>query len=110
MQDDPKHSCALPAPGMACRHKPTSVSVFTRSQMNILTTVTRCFVHIISLANVDFMSCMTKITIVENTSTILEYDPTLPDNKVMNGSLDVIAAARTLMIKVSLLLVAISIS
>ena len=78
--------------------------------MNIFTTVTRCFAHVISLTNVDFMSHMTKITIVENTSAIWEYDPTLPDNKVMNGSLDVIAAARTLVIKVSLLLVAISIS
>ena len=78
--------------------------------MNILTTVTRCFVHVVSLANVDFMSHVTKIAVVENTSAILEYDPTLPDNKVMNGSLDVIAAAQTLVIKVSLLLVAISIS
>ena len=48
------------------------------------------------------MSHVTKIAAVENTSAIWEYDPTLPDNTVLTGSLDVIVAAQTLAIKVRL--------
>ena len=68
--------------------------------------IARCFAHVINLANIDFMSRLTKIATVENTNAIWEYDPTLPDNRVLTGSLDMIAATQTLAIKVSLLLVA----
>jgi pyridoxal/pyridoxine/pyridoxamine kinase len=46
------------------------------------------------------MKHITKIAAVETTSAIWEYDPILPDNRLLNGSLDVIAAIRTLAIKV----------
>jgi len=41
-----------------------------------------------------------KIAAVENATAIWEYDPTHEDNRVLGGSLDVIAAIRTLAIKV----------
>ena len=47
------------------------------------------------------MQNITKIVAVENATAIWEYDPTRPDNHVLGGSLDVIAAIRTLAIKVS---------
>jgi hypothetical protein len=46
------------------------------------------------------MSNVTKIAAVENATAIWEYDPTLENNRVLGGSLDVIAAIRTLAIKV----------
>jgi hypothetical protein len=46
------------------------------------------------------MARITKIAAVETTTAIWEYDPSLSDNRVLNGSLDVIAAIRTLAIKV----------
>jgi hypothetical protein len=46
------------------------------------------------------MSHITKIAAVETTSAIWEYDPDLPDNRILGGSLDVIAAIRTLAVKV----------
>lgn len=48
------------------------------------------------------MSHITKIAAVENATAIWEYDPMRDDNRVLGGSLDVIAAIRTLAIKVSL--------
>jgi len=56
--------------------------------------------HVINLGNVDVMGHITKIAAVENTTAIWEYDPTRSDNRVLGGSLDVIAAIRTLAIKV----------
>ena len=56
----------------------------------------------VNLANVAVMSHITKIATVENTTAIWEYDPNLPNNRVLGGSLDVIAAIRTIAIKVSL--------
>jgi hypothetical protein len=47
------------------------------------------------------MAHITRLAAVETTTAIWEYDPSLPDNRVLNGSLDVIAAIRTLAIKVS---------
>ncbi len=47
------------------------------------------------------MSHITKIAAVENATAIWEYDPSLTGNRVLGGSLDVIAAIRTLAIKVS---------
>jgi hypothetical protein len=46
------------------------------------------------------MTHITKIAAVETATAIWEYDPSLPDNRVLNGSLDVIAAIWTLAIKV----------
>lgn len=46
------------------------------------------------------MDRITKIAAVETTTIIWEYDPSLPDNHVLNGSLDVVTAVRTLAIKV----------
>ncbi len=47
------------------------------------------------------MGCITKIAAVENANAIWEYDPSLPDNHILEGSLDVIAAIRTIAVKVS---------
>ena len=56
--------------------------------------------HVINLGNVDVMGRITKIAAVENATAIWEYDPTQENNRVLGGSLDVIAAIRTLAIKV----------
>jgi len=48
------------------------------------------------------MDQITKIAAVENATAIWEYDPTQNDNRVLGGSLDVIAAICTLAIKVSM--------
>jgi hypothetical protein len=60
----------------------------------------RCLAHVVNLANVAVMDCITKIATVETTNAIWEYNPSLPDNHVLNSSLDVVAAIRTLAIKV----------
>ena len=64
----------------------------------------RCLSHVVNLANVAVMDCITKIAAVEIMTTIWEYDPSLPDNHVLNGSLNVVTAVRTLAIKVCLFL------
>jgi hypothetical protein len=53
-----------------------------------------------NLANIDVMSHITKIAAVETTTAIWEYDPELPANHILGGSLDVIATICTLAIKV----------
>lgn len=53
-----------------------------------------------NLANIDIMSHITKIAVVETSTSIWEYDPELPSNRVLGGSLDVIATVHTLAIKV----------
>ena len=60
-----------------------------------------CFGHVVNIANVAVMGCITKIATVENANAIWEYDPSLPDNRILEGSLDVIAAIRTIAVKVS---------
>jgi hypothetical protein len=47
------------------------------------------------------MGCITKIAAVENANAIWEYDPSLLNNRILGGSLDVIAAIRTIAVKVS---------
>ena len=47
------------------------------------------------------MTRITKTAVLENATAIWEYDPSRVDNHVLGGSLDVIAAIRTLAIKVS---------
>jgi hypothetical protein len=54
------------------------------------------------------MSHITKIAAVENATAIWEYDPSLPGNRVLGGSLDVIASIRTIAIKVCTTLVSIA--
>jgi hypothetical protein len=46
------------------------------------------------------MTHITKIAAVETATAIWEYDPSLPNNRVLNGSLDITVAIRTLAIKV----------
>ena len=48
------------------------------------------------------MDHITKLAVVETTTAIWEYDPSQANNRVLNGLLDVIAAIRTLVIKVGL--------
>jgi hypothetical protein len=60
----------------------------------------RCLGHVVNLGNVAFIDHITKIAAVENTNAIWEFDPSLPNNRVLGGALDVIAAVRTLSIKV----------
>ena len=43
---------------------------------------------------------ITKIAAIETATVIGEYDPSVPDNHVLNGLLDIIAAIQTLAIKV----------
>jgi hypothetical protein len=62
--------------------------------------------HILTILS----ALITKIAAVENTTAIWEYDPTRPDNRVLGGSLDVIAAIRTLAIKVRLCIFKIRVS
>lgn len=46
------------------------------------------------------MSHITKIAAVETMLAIWEYDPDLPNNQILEGSLNDIAAIRTLAVKV----------
>ena len=46
------------------------------------------------------MSVITRTAAIETTTVIWEYDPTLPNNCVLGDSLDVVAAIRTLAIKI----------
>jgi len=55
----------------------------------------------VNIANVAVMGCITKIAAVENANAIWEYDPSLANNRILEGSLDVIAAIRTIAVKVS---------
>lgn len=66
----------------------------------ILSDFSRCFAHVINLGVVDVMGCITQIAAIETTTAIWEYDPELANNRIMNGSLDAIAALRTLAVKV----------
>ena len=51
------------------------------------------------------MSGIMKITTIETAQAIWEYDPTLPNNHVLGGSLDAIMAIWTLAVKVSVILI-----
>ena len=46
------------------------------------------------------MSIITCIAHVETTTAIWEFDPSLPENKVLGNSLDIITVIRTLVIKI----------
>ncbi|KAG6905216.1 hypothetical protein DXG01_004119 [Tephrocybe rancida] len=55
--------------------------------------------HVVNLGSVDVMSHITNIGNMETATAIWEFDPTLKDNHVLGGSLDVVSAIRTLTIK-----------
>ncbi|KAN0124318.1 hypothetical protein V8E52_001967 [Russula decolorans] len=59
-----------------------------------------CFGHVVNIANVAVMGRITKIAAVENANAIWEYNPSLPNNCILGGSLDVIAAVRTITVKI----------
>ncbi|KAF8233070.1 hypothetical protein L208DRAFT_1268648, partial [Tricholoma matsutake] len=59
-----------------------------------------CLEHIVNLPNIDIMAHITKIAAMETATAIWEYDPDIPANCGFSGSLDVIAAIRTLAIKI----------
>jgi hypothetical protein len=67
---------------------------------NACLSVFRCLEHVVNLANVAIMAHITKIAAIENANAIWEYDPELPGNRMLGGSLDVVAAVRTLAVKV----------
>lgn len=59
-----------------------------------------CLAHVVNLAITALMSGITKIEAVETTTSIWEFNPSLPGNRVLGEALDVIATIRTLSIKV----------
>ena len=59
-----------------------------------------CFSHVVNIANMAVMGHITQIAAVENATVIWEYDRSLPNNCILEGSLDVIAAIRTIVVKV----------
>lgn len=78
-----------------------SLDLILDLRLGLIIVCTRCLAHVVQLAIVDIMSHITKIAAVETTTAIWEYDPDLPNNRILKGSLDVIAAIRTVAIKVS---------
>jgi len=65
-----------------------------------ISSLSSCLVYVVNLGNIDVMKNITKIVAVENATAIWEYDPTLPDNRVLGGSLGVILEICTLAIKI----------
>ncbi|KAM6501442.1 hypothetical protein JOM56_004456, partial [Amanita muscaria] len=59
-----------------------------------------CLEHAVNLANVAVMGHVTKLAVAETTSAIWEYDPTLPNNRILGDGLDVVSVLRTLNVKV----------
>lgn len=68
----------------------------------LISSYTRCLGHVVNIGVVTFMKHITRIAAVENASAIWEYDPSDPNNRISNGSLDVVAIVRTTAIKVLL--------
>ncbi|OJT02272.1 Zinc finger BED domain-containing protein RICESLEEPER 2 [Trametes pubescens] len=59
-----------------------------------------CIAHVVQLGIEDFMTQITQVALVESKQAMWEYDPTLTENRVATGGLDVIAIIRTLAIKI----------
>jgi len=59
-----------------------------------------CLAHVLNLAITDIMSVITNIATVETTTAIWEFDPTVSGNHIFGDSINVIAALRTLAIKI----------
>ena len=86
---------------MGQQGEPVIVSLLNFSILNSFSHIHySCLGHVVNLGNVDVMCHITKIAAVETATAIWEYDPTLEDNRVLGGSLDVLSAIRTLAIKV----------
>ena len=90
---------------MESKREPASVSDHGTLTLDILVNANpflhRCFGHVVNIANVAIMGHITRIAAVENATAIWEYNPELPGNRVLGGSLDVIGSIRTIAIKVS---------
>ena len=67
----------------------------------------RCLEHVNNIAIVTVIGGIMKIAAIETTRAIWKYDPTLPDNRVLGGSLDAIAAIWTLAVKVCIIMICI---
>ena len=59
-----------------------------------------CLAHVVNLGLTAFMSVITRLATLKTTMAIWEYDPTLPQNCLLEGSIDVIATLRMLVIKI----------
>jgi hypothetical protein len=59
-----------------------------------------CLAHVINLAIIAIMLTITKTTAADTSSAIWEFDPMLPNNCVLGGSLDAVTAVRTLTVKI----------
>jgi hypothetical protein len=59
-----------------------------------------CLAHVINLAIVAIMSELTKTAAAETAAAVWDFDPTLPGNQVLGDRLDVVAAIRTLTVKI----------
>ena len=89
---------------LGCQWKSTSVCFFPPLYRPDRGTgiVFSCFGHVVNIANIAVMGHITQIAAIKNATAIWEYDPSLPGNWILGGSLDVIAAIRTIAVKVSL--------
>lgn len=52
----------------------------------------RCLEYVNNIAIVAVMKGIMKIATIETTQAMWDYDPTLPDNHMLGGSLDAIMA------------------
>ncbi|KAG1751591.1 uncharacterized protein EDB91DRAFT_1243837 [Suillus paluster] len=59
-----------------------------------------CLAHVVNLSITDVMSVVTCIANIETTTAIWEFDPSLPNNRVLGDLLDVVVAVCTLVIKI----------
>src|SRR5713101_3799826 len=87
-------------PVLESQGKSASVSHHPKLASVIDQVACRCLEHIVNLAIVAVMGSITKVSAIENAQAIWEYDPTLDDNRVLGGSLDMIAAIWTIAIKI----------
>src|ERR1700678_291431 len=91
----------MQATHLVCRRESIAVSTcYLNLLLLLMLQIFSCLSHVVNLANIDIMDHITKIAAVETATAIWEYDPSLSNNRVLNGSLDVIAAIQTLAIKV----------
>ena len=59
-----------------------------------------CLAHFVNLGLTDLMSIITWLATIKTMMTIWEYDPTLPQNCLLEGSIDVVATLWMLVIKI----------
>ncbi|KAF9235989.1 hypothetical protein BU15DRAFT_50670, partial [Melanogaster broomeanus] len=51
-----------------------------------------CLTHVLNLGIIEIMSFITKMGSLETATAIWEFDPTLPNNRMLNGSLNAVSA------------------